>query len=644
MKKLNVLLLVSVFVLSITSSYAIETGDIPASRVAISGWEDVQFDDSGDWEIVDVTTKGVLPNQETDMALAIQKMIMSGSGKTIYKFPAGSYHIDTSVIIKKGDFQIVGEGIATKFLLRGGENPPMLIVQGSRDGNALKLQKDIKRGDDIITLASVSGLTVGDFIFIKQSNGERSYDIDNQIVKILAINGNTLSIDMKMGLPFTIAKATAQRLVMRENVKLSDFYIERLTEPAVREGKLRLAYVYNGLISSIESNKTLAQHIEINDSRNVLIFDNYIHGNFGRDKSGGYQGGIVLNRSTRINIINNRLHNLRHHVAMQFGSDHCVIAYNRTSKHNHYGDYGQHNNKGCHNNLFEGNYGSELYDDWNIKAWGSPYAMWFRNHAINKIGTEYLGQMHMSIIGNELRVGESGIKLAAPENDNYVAANIVNIDKENGNGEMLWGDLSENATIPNSLFLTEKPDYLDKWPLYGPGTEGTGTKEPVDNPYDVIYSLTELPDGFTFAAAEKETIKVEGTMDIAYGANGHYNVLYDQTEDVICGNDVFGDPISGIKKQCYCMKSGVSAIDDEAEAVPLISIFPNPNNGTFTILNQSSQTCIYEVYTLNGLLVTQGEFSAASQLVQVDAVASGMYFVKVTIDSTSRMERILIHN
>jgi hypothetical protein len=642
MTKINLILLIVCIGLSNNiQSQTINIGDIPQSRNIISGWEDVKFDESGTWTTVDVTTKGVVPNTGADMGPAIQSMIMAGTGKTIYKFPAGIYSINTTVTITKGDFQVLGEGSATKFLMRGGANPPMLIIEGARAGGAQKLQTAINRGDDKITLVNVSGFSVGDFIFIRQANGERNWDIDTQIVKILAINGNTLTLDMKIGLPFSVEKASAEKLNMLKNVKLSEFYIERLTEPDVREGKLRLAYINNGLISHVESNKTLAQHIEINDSRNVLLFQNNIYGNFGRDHSGGYQGGIVLNRSTRVNIINNRLHDLRHHIALQFGSSFCVIAYNRTSKFNDYGDYGQHNSKGCHNNLFEGNYGSELYDDWNIKAWGSPYAMWFRNHAVDKIGTEYLGQMHMSIIGNELRVGEIGLKLAAPENDNFVGANIVSIDKENGIGTMLWGNLPANATLPNSLFLTEKPAYLEKWPLYGPGTEGTGTTEPVDQPKDIIYKETVLPAGFTYATEEKATVKVTGLMDIAFGIAGSYHILYNQSADLVCGTDVFNDPAPGVRKQCFTRNS-VLGIDTNLAPENKIIISPNPNKGIFTITRSSSTPGIYEVFDMNGQLVTQGQLNEASQQVQIKGVASGLYFLKVVEEGGGNIEKIII--
>ena len=59
------------------------------------------------------------------------------------------------------------------------------------------------------------------------------------------------------------------------------------------------------------------------------------------------------------------------------------------------------------------------------------------------------------------------------------------------------------------------------------------------------------PDGFTFAANEKGTVNVSGTVDIAYGANGEFVFLRNVTQNTGCNNGVFGDPIPGVVKKCY---------------------------------------------------------------------------------------------
>lgn len=59
------------------------------------------------------------------------------------------------------------------------------------------------------------------------------------------------------------------------------------------------------------------------------------------------------------------------------------------------------------------------------------------------------------------------------------------------------------------------------------------------------------PTGYTYSCNEGETVKVTGTMDIAYGANGTYKYLYNQKSNVLCNSSAFGDPLPGKEKKCF---------------------------------------------------------------------------------------------
>ncbi len=72
---------------------------------------------------------------------------------------------------------------------------------------------------------------------------------------------------------------------------------------------------------------------------------------------------------------------------------------------------------------------------------------------------------------------------------------------------------------------------------------------------------TELPGeglkGFSFASDESGTVGVTGIKDVAYGANGQYVYLNNQTQDCGCNTNTFGsDPIFGVEKHCYTRPSG----------------------------------------------------------------------------------------
>lgn len=60
------------------------------------------------------------------------------------------------------------------------------------------------------------------------------------------------------------------------------------------------------------------------------------------------------------------------------------------------------------------------------------------------------------------------------------------------------------------------------------------------------------PAGYAYAAAEGATVRVDGTMDIAYGAYGKFRYLSGVNRDRTCDTGKFGaDPVFGAAKACY---------------------------------------------------------------------------------------------
>jgi hypothetical protein len=70
---------------------------------------------------------------------------------------------------------------------------------------------------------------------------------------------------------------------------------------------------------------------------------------------------------------------------------------------------------------------------------------------------------------------------------------------------------------------------------------------------------------YAYCSDEGETCTYTGTVDIAYGADGEFNYLYNQSSgSIACDNSAFGDPISGVAKACY-VKPALGDGDTEAE-------------------------------------------------------------------------------
>lgn len=553
---LLILCLSSLFFVALTGQAQIEVtnyGDIPLDRLSSGRWANYEWKGPGDWKVIDVTKEGIQPNSNEDIGQKLNDLMSKGNGHRIFKFPAGKFNFRSSVWISggKSNIQIIGEGNQTKFLFAGGENSPTIYIRGSKSGN-YKMASDAKRLADKITLTNTDGIWVGAYIILTQNgSGPRPNDPETQTVKVIAKNGNTLTIDTKLGLTFEKSRTEVARFGTSLNVKLSNFYFERTSKPILsatnkRSFNIDIANAIDVEISNIEMNKTLSTHISLSRCTNVLIKNNNLYRTFGG--SGGTGGGITMNFCSKIYVIGNRTSDMRHHIVTQFGTDHCVIAYNRAeAPYQSYQDIGHHNSKGCHNNLFEGNFGRQIYDDNNTKkGWGTRYNMWYRNHATEIIGASHAGSDNNNIIGNEFKSGNQGNAIAKGSN-NFVGANIFGVNKEGGTGNLVWKDLKSGATLPASLFLKKRPSYsyVVRWPLYGP----KATVAP-----DAIG-----PEGYSYSTSEAGTVSISNVpYDIAFGQDGKYVFLENQTKDVSCDNIAFGsDPFPGTKKYCFVKESRV---------------------------------------------------------------------------------------
>jgi hypothetical protein len=67
---------------------------------------------------------------------------------------------------------------------------------------------------------------------------------------------------------------------------------------------------------------------------------------------------------------------------------------------------------------------------------------------------------------------------------------------------------------------------------------------------DVFQAVLGLNPQYTNCAPENGSCTFAGRKTVRYGANGSYFYKYDQISPVACTNANFGDPISGIAKQC----------------------------------------------------------------------------------------------
>lgn len=84
------------------------------------------------------------------------------------------------------------------------------------------------------------------------------------------------------------------------------------------------------------------------------------------------------------------------------------------------------------------------------------------------------------------------------------------------------------------------------------------------------------PEGYTFACNEGQTVQVSGTMNVAYGANGKFEYLYNQSSNIPCNNSTFGDPIKNVVKKCY-----VQSVDNTINDLEGVYAFKNVNSSKY---------------------------------------------------------------
>jgi hypothetical protein len=59
------------------------------------------------------------------------------------------------------------------------------------------------------------------------------------------------------------------------------------------------------------------------------------------------------------------------------------------------------------------------------------------------------------------------------------------------------------------------------------------------------------PAGYSYAATENGSFAISGVADVAYGANGLFNIKLGLTGQVNCSNSTFSDPDVHVHKSCY---------------------------------------------------------------------------------------------
>jgi autotransporter-associated beta strand protein len=470
-------------------SVAIPPLPIDPARLPAEMWKNTQWNDPGGWTTIDVSTQGLPPNNTgIDASLQLSNIIATTSGRRRLYFPPGTYYFRTSYFIHNNNIWIDGAGASnTVFQLDAPGSANMQMgFSGSRLGSPVSVAGSIAAGDTTVTLADASAFAIGDIFQLYAdnaplTNGGLAFtsEIYSQNLKVMSINGNTLTADMKVLLDYPASYTPlVQRYRAVQNVKLSRLKIARVNQPTLEATyNYGFFYAYNCAVVQVESSFAGRDHFKFQNSKDCVIESNYVHDCWVQN-TGGYGYGITLVSSTGCRISNNKLSKLRHHFILS--GCHNVVSYNSVEVCYDYNDIGFHAAY-AYMNLVEGNMFTESYadtskDGWpNVEPTTGPGNMWFRNYASGKVGSIQSATRRQNVIGNIVGT------LVTSGSDHYMGANLVaGVNKSYPSswtgGTTNWGVFSSSAVFPASLYLASKPAVLGNtpWPAFGPGVANWG--------------------------------------------------------------------------------------------------------------------------------------------------------------------------
>lgn len=121
----------------------------------------------------------------------------------------------------------------------------------------------------------------------------------------------------------------------------------------------------------------------------------------------------------------------------------------------------------------------------------------------------------------------------------------------------------------------------------------------------------------------------------------HYKTL------VIAGGflTIAGDTMMKIAKYTggnwvdYCGKK--YGEEEPTDSAGSFAIYPNPNNGVFTIETDNFENTIVTVYNITGQLVLKGKLSQSFTTINLSEYSKGLYFLKVETPTETKVEKIV---
>jgi uncharacterized repeat protein (TIGR03803 family) len=223
------------------------------------------------------------------------------------------------------------------------------------------------------------------------------------------------------------------------------------------------------------------------------------------------------------------------------------------------------------------------------------------------------------------------------EYDMSVSSYTVKYNFENDNGYSVYGELYQ-AADGNLYGLTEHGSYFGSGVLFKYNLSTSSYSKEMsfngENGYYGYGSLIETCETPAPQSIATQTICDDATVAdlIAFGSNIKW---YNSTGSVLApsttlvnGDKYYASQTIGCESSAKFEVTYTCTVGMEEEVSTAFGVYPNPNNGEFTIVSENTNTT-FTINDITGKLVKTGTISANKTEVNLNEVNTGIYFLKV---------------
>jgi len=463
---------------------------IPVSRQV--NWSDALLSYEFDIPLneVNVMDYGAAGNGITNDHPAVISALaaLNGAPGCVY-FPPGNYLMTSSVSLPDSTI-LKGYSSDSSVLLFNfsGATLDCIVMGGELSPVTVQLDSGYTKGNHWVICDSAFLFYSDDYIEIMEDNGawddvpaDWAVNSVGQIIRIDHVNGDSIFL----GSPLRISYESQLNPRIRKLIPCSNAGIECLTikrlDQSTAGANVMIFYAVGCFIRGVESDVSVAAHVDVFQSTCILIDGCYFHHAFEYDGGSKRGYGVTLNtHAGECLITNNIFRYLRHAMMVKTGANGNVFSFNYSREvnrdewpHDASGDISLHGHY-AYANLFEGNIVQNIIID---HYWGpsGPYNTFFRNRAENYGIIFSDGNPSTSdfqhIVGND--VNNTGL--------------LQGIYSITGTDHIEYGNNVKGNILPagtgtltdTSYYLEQEPpfwDISDPWPSLGiPNTPGDGS-------------------------------------------------------------------------------------------------------------------------------------------------------------------------